>query len=194
MELISHNDYDRAKMEITRLLESKTVSRRLGPTWQKRKEGLLERCLTPPSRPFFPTSMRDHFRLAYKNSELLAWPSRQGGAGAKTHDVIHAWALDDGQAASTSPSSLSAGRVVATFSNDGDHLRGARVFNKPVKARPRICLPSAFVTLLVLWLESEPTWKKGSAMVPEQIVRVCPVSTRRAPLSAAVPSTERWRT
>lgn len=31
-------------------------------------------------------------------------------------------------------------------------------------------------------------------MVPEQTARVCPVSTRRAPLSAAVPSTEgeRW--
>jgi len=58
--------------------------------------------------------------------------------------------------------------VVATFSNDGDHLQGARVFNKPVKARPRICLPSAFVTLLVLWLESGPTWKKGSRWYPSK--------------------------
>lgn len=31
-------------------------------------------------------------------------------------------------------------------------------------------------------------------MVPEQTVRVCPVSTRRATLSAAVPSTEKWKT
>ena len=41
---------------------------------------------------------------------------------------------------------------VVTFSNVvwRDHLRAARVFDKPVKARPRICLPLAFVTLLVL--------------------------------------------
>lgn len=41
---------------------------------------------------------------------------------------------------------------VVTFSNAvrRDHLRAARVFDKPVKARPRICLPLAFVTLLVL--------------------------------------------
>ena len=67
-----------------------------------------------------------------------------------------------------------------------DHLRGARVFDKPVKARPRICLPLAFVTLLVLWLDLELTWKKGPRWYPEQTVRVCPGSTRRTPLSATV--------
>lgn len=77
---------------------------------------------------------------------------------------------------------------VVTFSNVvwRDHLRAARVFDKPVKARPRICLPLAFVTLLVLWLDSELTWKKGPRWYPEQTVRVCPGSTRRTPLSVTV--------
>lgn len=169
-----------------------------GGGWQKERRFALAlvRLLL---RSFHSTS--DQFRLAcvIKSGELLSsfrrewaktWVRRHREACASrkmTKRYVDVRGRTLGWCWSSSSRDLSS-LLRRHFQQRGmrDHLRAARVFDKPVKARPRICLPLAFVTLLVLWLDSELTWKKGPRWYPEQTVRVCPGSTRRTPLSVTV--------
>lgn len=130
---------------------------------------------------FSPRSVANERKRGYAGTERRARPGRWR-SGTSTY-VDARWG-----GVGRRPREISRLFFVVTFSNVvwRDHLRAARVFDKPVKARPRICLPLAFVTLLVLWLDSELTWKKGPRWYPEQTVRVCPGSTRRTPLSVTV--------
>lgn len=156
----------------------------------KGKKVCLAACLTPPS--FVSLHLRS-VSCVIKSGELLSSrmsenvgtpPRIQEDDEATVHHVVVVVVVVVLERSSLVVFFF----FVVTFSNvvRRDHLRAARVFDKPVKARPRICLPLAFVTLLVLWLDSELTWKKGPRWYPEQTVRVCPGSTRRTPLSVTV--------
>lgn len=126
----------------------------------KREKGLPESCLTPPS--FFPTS--EKLLLSRVRTKVVNFLSARGIPYERRATYrpglrkTTKW-----RRRRSTPSSSSAGPHRRHFQQRWGPPPGrARVFNKPVKARPRICLPSAFVTLLVLWLESaESTWKKG---------------------------------
>lgn len=121
----------------------------------KREEGLSrECCLTPPS------SVSSHLgegslsslyvRMYVENSEFLVClvretpvrGTRRTGLGPPGRRRSSRRRRRRRPHRPYTPSPLSA--TTRTTS------RHARVFNKPVKARLRICLPSTFVTLLVL--------------------------------------------
>lgn len=163
------------------------VSRRLKCAWQKKRRFALA-LVWLLLRSFHSTSggTIGFVSCAIKSSELLSSSRRES---AKTY--IYILRVRPGRWRSSVdvdvvPRPRDLPRLRHFQQRTRDHLRGARVFDKPVKARPRICLPLAFVTLLVLWLDLELTWKKGPRWYTEQTVRVCPGSTRRTPLSATV--------
>ena len=179
------------------------VSRRLKRTWQKKRRFALA-LVWLLLRSFHSTSggTIGFVSCAIKSSELVSSSRRESPeyihtctdmhvhGTARNHIHVRTYRKNDeasstSTSTTTSPSSSSSSFFVLEISRlrhlqqpTRDHLRGARVFDKPVKARPRICLPLAFVTLLVLWLDSELTWKKGPRWYPEQTVGVCPGSTR----------------
>lgn len=134
----------------------------------KREKGLPENCLTPPS--FVLSHLREELLLFRVRTKVVNFLSVRGVPYERRATYSRRTRYRPGLRKTTkwrrrrsTPSSSSAGPHRRHFQQRWGPPPGrARVFNKPVKARPRICLPSAFVTLLVLWLEpAEPTWKKG---------------------------------